>query len=219
MSDPLTDPPPQTVPLAYDELPEGSDLRRVYDGSGGVTIAAPAGDLSPAVRRSASRAGIAAAALVSGGALLVGGLVVGTSRIDPSLRVAAALSLGVLGAGVFLLVWWVLYTARKYILSDLRQQSTILHADRGRLLVETSGPLGARSFELNAHDILSVEVLAQRLGSAASAGAIPRLRLRMRDGTDMPLLPGRHAAELHWVAATLSETTGVPTITDVSKRT
>jgi hypothetical protein len=221
MSDPLTPPPPQTVRLAYDELPEGSDLRRAYDVGGGVTITAPAGELSPAVRRSASLGEALAAGVVCGVALLAGALLlipmIRSNRLDPSLRAPAIVTLGVLCASVYLLVWRVLYSSRTYVLSDLRRQSTVFHADARRLLVETSGPLGDRSFDIAVGDILSISVTAQGLSSAASAESVPCLRIGIRAMPHLSLLGGHHPAELHWVAASLSEFIGAPAVTTEPK--
>ena len=197
--------------LTYDYLPEGSDLRRAFDGRGGVTITAPAGELSPTVRRAAGRAGLAAASVACAGSLLIGAWLIRSGQVDPSLRVAAVLSLGVLAGAIFLLVWWVLFSSRTYVLSDLRRQSTVLHADASRLLVETSGPLGDCSVRIAAADILAVEVAAQQLGGPASAVSVLSLRLRTRSENDISLLPAHHPAELRWVAATVTAVTGVET--------
>jgi hypothetical protein len=150
--------------------------------------------------------------VVCSACLLIGGLVIHHSDIQPSLRTTAALTLGVLGAGVFLLVWWVLSSTRRYVLSDLRRQSTVLHADPSRVLVESSGPLGDRSLDLAVCDILSIEATAQNVGDAPSSAAVPCLLLRMRGGQDIPLLPGHHVLEIQWVAATLAKAMGAPTV-------
>ena len=213
MSDVPTQSAGPAVALAYDELPDGSDLRRAYDGKGGVTITAPAGELSAAVRRSAARAGVLPATIVCAAALALGGVVIRSGQVDPTLRTAAMLSLGVLAGALFLLVWWVLYSSRTYVLADLRRQSTVIHADRARLLVETSGPLGDTSIAVAAADILSVDATARQLGGLAPAVAVAHLRVRARDRADLALLPGLHPAELRWVAATLAAAAGLAVVT------
>ena len=104
MTDRIPEPrPTPRVALAYDELPEGSALRRDYDGRGGVTITAPAGELSAPVRRAALRSAMVSALLASAACLLVVGYLVldaaRSNRFDPALRGAAAVALAVLAGG------------------------------------------------------------------------------------------------------------------------
>ena len=207
---------PRPVPaLAYDELPEGSDLRRDYDGAGGVTIRAPAGDLPPSVRREAARGGVVAAGVVCGVCLLLGGaLLLQALRrgIDPALRAPAAVALGVFCSGVFLLVWWVKYSARTHLLSDARRRTTVLHADANRIMILSTGPGGERSMDLPVERVIALQVINAAIAETGGWEQIPLLQLRLHGRSFVQLLDGHHEAELRWVAATLSKATGVPTV-------
>ena len=180
-----------------------------------MTIRAPAGDLPPSVRREAARGGVVAAGAVCGVCLLLGGaLLLQALRrgIDPALRAPAAVALGVFCSGVFLLVWWVKYSARTHLLADARRRATVLHADATRILIETTGPGGERSIDLPVDRVISLQVINAPIAEAGGWEQIPLLQLRLHGRSLVQLLDGHHEAELRWVAATLSEATGVPTV-------
>ena len=213
---PATQPPiAQPVPLAahalvYNELPTGSDIRREYGPGGAVTITAPAGEPSAASRRAAAYStGVSSAAfcgLAILGVLWVGfGLFPSLNRLDAGLRATAAVLFTVFCAGVFLLVWRSDYTSRLDLLVDLRKESVVMYADADRLLVETAGPRGSRSFDLAAGDVCGIKVDAGHPGRSRLGCLI----VERRDGSSLRLLPGRHPAELHWVAATASHALGI----------
>jgi hypothetical protein len=212
-----SDPPPAAAPgLSYDELPEGSQLRREFDGRGGVTITAPAGELPASVRRSVARAGLVPASLAFGLCVLVVGAIVfvaaRANRLDPNLRTAAVVTLAVLGGGVFLFVWLTHYSMLAYALLDARRQSTVLHADARRLLVETTSPSGDKSVAIPVESIESIRVTPAALDPLRPSVPVPCLKLALRDGTSHLLLGGHHLAELEWVAAGLTEATGARAI-------
>jgi hypothetical protein len=194
------------TPLAYDDLPEGSALRRDFDGHGGVTITAPAGEPSAAVRRAVARAALVPAAVASAACLLiVGGVVLRAARanrLDPSLRPAAWLTLVVLAGGVLLFVWLILHLRVSYAIGAARRWSSVLYADAGRLLIETGGPSGPQSVQIETREIASLTV--------ASDQCVPCVILMMRNGSARRLLAGHHAAELAWAAAALSQAMRVP---------
>lgn len=198
--------------LTYDELPEGSELRREYDGRGGVTITAPAGGLPVSVRRAISRAGLLPASLAMGLCVLVVGSIVLTAmrsnRVDPSLRTAAWMTLGVLSGGVFLLVWLTHSLKLSHALADARRQATVLHADRAGLLIEMSGPPSGQSLEIASDRIRSLQIVHAPADLMRRGAPVPCLRLGLRDGTGVDLLAGHHVGELWWVATMLSEATG-----------
>lgn len=199
--------------LAYDELPEGSELRREFDGRGGVTITAPAGEVSVAVRRAAVRAGLLPASVASVLCFLViGGIVLKAARtndLEPSLRPVAAVALGVLGTGIFLFVWLKYSSMVFYALQDARRQSSVLHADARRLLLETASPVDNSSLEIAVTDIGSLR-LAQEMRWSVR---LPCLKLVLRNGSSHLLLAGLQFEELRWAAAALSEVTGIPAVT------
>lgn len=221
-AEPTHPPPAAALGLSYDELPEGSVLRREYDGRGGVTITAPAGELPTAVRRSAARNALlpATAAFVACNVAI--GLVLlqlaRTNRLDPSLRGAAAVTLAVLSGGVFLFVWLTRYLALCEALASARRFASVLHADATRLLVETAGTADPRSLEVATGNIVSMKIGPCVLDRDRGPAGIPCLQLLLRDGTVRQILDGHHPEELRWVAASLSGVTGVPVLSDAAGR-
>lgn len=198
--------------LAYDELPEGSELRRESDGRGGVTITSPAGEVPVSVRRAAVRAGLLPASIAAVVCLLiVGGVVLEagrTNRLEPSLRPAAAVALGVLGTAVFLFVWLKYSAMVFYALQHARRQSSVLHAGAGRLFFETAGPLDNSSLEIAATDIAALQVAHEMCRSVR----VPCLKLVLQNGSSHLLLVGHHLAELRWAATALSAATKAPVV-------
>ena len=213
----LAQPADPTVPaLAYDELPEGSALRREYDGRGGVTITAPAGELPPSVRRSIAREGLVPASFALAACVVLVGLILffaaRSNRLDPALRTAAVVTLGVLGGGVFLFVWLAHYAMLADAMSLARRQSTVLHADARRILVETKGPAGEESLEVPAESLQSFQVSCAIVDTVRRSAPVPCLQVNLRSDIGPFLLGGHHVAELRWVAATLAEVTGAPAL-------
>lgn len=198
--------------LHYDELPEGSDLRREYDGRGGVTITAPAGELPASVRRAAGHAGLIPASLAMGMCVLVFGSIVLTmmrsNRLDPSLRIPAWVTLGVLSGGIFLLVWLTHSAKLSHALADARRQATVLYADRARVILEVSGLPSGQSLEIRSDAIRSLHIIHAPADPTRPAAPVPCLRIELRDGTSHQLFAGHHLGELHWIATALSDATG-----------
>jgi hypothetical protein len=213
------DPVPPIAPLPftldYDELPRGSDLRREFAPGGAVKIVAPAGEPPRAVLLAASQAAMVWAAGLSAGAVLLGVLAVASAadlrRLDTWARWSSAGLLAVLCGGVFLLIWRVRYAGRADALHEARGQSTILHADSARLLVETAGPYGSASYDLPAAQIRQFHVRPGRpRDDGGPARHVLHLDVERAAGPPLRLLPGRDEAELRWVARTLSRVLGVP---------
>ena len=203
----LGDSPP--LPLAYDELPVGSDLRREYSADGAVTITAPAGEPSGAARRAAAHStGLSTAALcILMLVLLVWPalpLVERVRRLDAGLRPVVMVLLALFVGGVFLLVWKVRYGAWLDRMAEARREAVVLHADRRRLLIEIAGPRGEQSFDLPVERVRCI-----RVGGAGRAAPMAMLNVELTGGSTLGLLAGRHRAELSWMASTLRETTGL----------
>ena len=213
----------QTVALAYDELPAGSTLRRQFDGQGGVTITAPAGEVSESVRQQVSRAALLPAAVAFVSCVSVIGPIVlhqiRINRIDPQLRSAALLMLGVLATGVFLFVWLIRRSSLWNAVADARRRASILHVTAERMLVEVASPTGEESLELAVSQMLALKVGPAALDATGTSAAVLCLQVLLRDGRTSLLLGGHHPVELGWVAAAVSETTGVPVVTRVPRRT
>jgi hypothetical protein len=106
---------------------------------------------------------------------------------------------------VFLFVWLTHYSMLAYALLEARRQSTVLHADGRRLLIETTSPAGDKSVELAAGSIESIAVTPAALDPVRPSVPVPCLKLVLRDRTSHLLLGGHHIAELEWVAAALAE--------------
>ena len=220
-ADPLHSPPAAALGLSYDELPAGSVLRREFDGRGGVTITAPAGELPTSQRRAAAVAALVPATVVMFACSAVLGLVLlqlaRTNRLDPSLRPAAVVALAALSGGLFLFVWLVRYLAACDALLTARRHASVLHADGRKLLFESARPSTATSVEVAVEQMQSLTVTIAALDDGRRLPRVPCLRLLLRDGSAHLLLGGHHAAELRWVAATLSGVTGVPVLSDANR--
>ena len=210
-----TPPAPVLLPLAYDELPPGSDIRREYGPGGAVTITAPAGEPSAAVRRAAAQRAGVSGAVVCGVALGVGvilgvGLLDSVRRLDSGSRLLALAMFTVFCGGVFLLAWNVLYANRLNVLGEARREAAVLHADGYRLLVETAGPKGVESLDLSIADVQSMTVsTGAGWASDSNVESVPCLRVMLQSGRLLRLLSGRHETELRWVAAAVAQATGL----------
>jgi len=202
-----------TQALQYDDLPDGSELRREYDGAGGVTITAPAGEPPAPVRGAIARSALIPASAALAACLGLAGfglqLIVRGNRLDPELRLPAIVALAFVAGGVFLLVWFTQYSRNAEAAASARRQSTVLHGNRTRLLIEATGPWGNRSAELSAKEIVYVRVVRERLDPDLRTPPIPCVQVQLRDGTRHLLLGGHHPTELRWAAAALSQATSV----------
>jgi hypothetical protein len=195
------------VALAYDDLPAGSDLRRAFGPDGSVTVTAPAGDPSPASRRSMARTNAISGAAFSAGIMAVALWVAWplVARLDFPLRVTA-MGLGVvLAGGVFLLAWKVWYGADFDLVATARREAAVLHADARGLLIETAGPEGPQSVEVPASEVLRISVVGWRFNRPP----IPHIKLERPHAPTLRLLTGRDPAELRWVVATLIHALGL----------
>lgn len=207
--------PPTLQALAYDELPEGSDVRREYDGAGGVTITAPAGELPPGIRRlllwdaAVTGAGAGLMMAIPLGILLAYGTRTGRILADPRLRPAALIVLGVFIAGFFLFVWFCEYANKALSFTEARMDATVLHANGTRLLVESFRGETPRSLQLPVTEIQSLAVVREFLTGGPGDRRVPCMKFRLHDGSDIRVLGGRHEAELRWVAGAISDATGV----------
>ena len=205
------------VALAYDELPPGSDVRREYGAGGELTITAPAGEPSEAARRAAAQStGVSSAAFCAVGLAVLVWVALSTSdavrRLGGGSRLTAVLLFGVVCCGIVLLVWKVSYDGRLGLLAEARRQSTVLHATPYRLLVETGGPFGEKSFDVAAGEVVALEVVGEPWAGdgGGAADSVPCLRVKLADGRVLRLMPGRHEAELRWVAAALGQALAKP---------
>ena len=203
---------------AVPSVPADSDVRFDYgpEGGGGtLTVTVPAGPLSPGARRAAARGAMAYSATlcalgVAAPVVVIVALTgVGQFVADPP--GAAALVVGVFGLGVFLLVWKVRDEHVVQVLTLARRQSADLRVDAERLLVETRGPLGDRSYDLPRSRVHRVAVVPEpRRDRVGGLPALPVVVVYLADGPAVRLLPGRGEAELRAIADALAHTLGIP---------
>jgi len=130
------------IVLAYDDLPPGSDIRREFC-DGGVKLTIPSGSVPRDLRRRVFRSAvIPAAAITSAIAVLcISGVWIFfvPERLEAELMPLALALTGVVTVAGFTLIWRVLALSMIGVLEQARRQTTVLYADRERLLVESDG--------------------------------------------------------------------------------
>jgi hypothetical protein len=200
-------------PLQYDPLPAHSTLLRESTASGGVVITAAAGDVSARARSQTMRATAGAAGVLSAIPIALGAIVLGPMawRHRAYLPWWTGVLAGVLCAAVFALVWQVLYSRVLAAMERARRQSAIIAAEPGRLVVETTGPLGDQSYDLRADEISDVRI--ERLRGVVRDNPPPRpacVAVELRHGPTLRLLEGWDEQEIEWARrATTSALSGV----------
>src|SRR4051794_32635664 len=190
--------------LTYDTLPPHSRLRRTVQADGSILIASGIGEPSEVERDNAMRSTALSSGTIALGIMAVLALVFGpmaserVGRLPMSLRLTLMLCAGVFCVALFLLVWKLRYGRRLEALERAAAQSTAVVATPGRLLVESTGPLGPHSVTL------------RTIGDAGSfvsrphpATGLPCLEARSDDGKSALLFPGLTRAEFRWVASEL----------------
>jgi hypothetical protein len=132
-------------------------------------------------------------------------LAVRSNRLDPSLRVAAFITVGVLAGGFFLFGWWGEYASRSLAMNEARRTPVVLHANQSRLMVETAGPTASVETPTSEIQTLRVTVRPVTGSGRLRSPRVPFLEVGLRDGSRHLLLGGHHPAELQWVAAALAQ--------------
>jgi hypothetical protein len=213
------------VPLSYDDLPPGSDIRRERDeASGVVRIIVPAGEPPAHALWQARRDALGWGALASVPYLLIAvAFLYFISRVRRiggwDLQFAWGFFTVFCGALVLLAA-----AGRGGDLTDAlrvgRQQATVIAVSTTRLLIETSGPFGNASYDLAADEVRNVTVGRSRLfDDRAKSRRLDHLTLVLADGRAIPLLPGRERAELAAVAGILNQILKQPTPREFGQRT
>jgi hypothetical protein len=196
--------------LAYDDLPPDSDLRREVSADG-VTVIAPAGEVSSTSRRAVSILAMYWAATFGSlglGLLTAAGAVAfwdNVRRMDAPLRIGAEVLYAAFAGGVFAMLWRVRREACLEALAKGRRQTTILHATPERLVVETSGPYGAASHVLAREQIRWINAQSLRPSDGIGSAAVPWLVITLTDGTRISTLPARDVGELRWATGALEQ--------------
>jgi len=201
---------PTPTLLNYDDLPPGSDIRRVYE-EGAVRITVPPGAAPPAAISQAAHEALARGAKQSIPLLLLAGVVfyqgIRINRIGGTPLVWAWAFFGVFCTAMVLLVAWVRYSELLDGMRVGRRQMTVIAATSQRLLVETAGPFGAAELDLPRDQVVRIGsergVLRDDRGQSRR---VTMLSVTLTDGKVICLLPGRDVRELHSIARTLRRT-------------
>jgi hypothetical protein len=202
------------LPLAYDDLPPGSDMRREYIGEGDareVKIIVPAGEPPAAARKTALFDAFASGARASWALLLLALLLfqlgLRNNRVGGIALTWAWLFFGIFCGTLVLLVAWVRYGMMLDSLRIGREQMTVIGATSARLLIETAGPFGVASHDFPRENIRSIAISNSVLRDDRN---LPRrllhLGIALADGRTILILPGRDARELRWVCAATRQT-------------
>jgi hypothetical protein len=196
------------VVLTYDDLPPGSDIRREIR-EGAMMIVIPPYEVTVSVRREAYRATALRAAVFTATILIVGIVCISTLlRGAWVARQWDLLSLAlfcVVAAMTFALVWRALALMRIQVIELLGGQSTLIDADRERLLLESDGPDGPISRRIGNSEVLEVRIVSlEHPGVVVYAVGIVI-------GKEKPILiaSGRSHGELRWIARALAQCIGL----------
>jgi len=183
--------------LTYDTQPPHSRLKReLRDGV--LRIIAEAEEPGPLVRRAALLRAAVPASLICFVVLLVGLATFGGMYQVNRRSMSSAMSLVLITAFVvfcgalFALVWRTQYAARLDACGKALRQNTLLAASPGRLLIESAGPNGSSSLDLNG------TVRSFRLGRCDPY--VDCLQILLSDAARINVLAGRDEVELRWVA-------------------
>jgi hypothetical protein len=188
--------------LTYDTQPAHSRLRREF-ADGMLRVIARPEEPGPLVRRGAMLRAAVPASLICAAVLVVSFVAVGATyqanrRFIPSplsgVLLGACL---VFGAATFALVLRAQYSSRLDAARHALQQSTIIAVSPGRILIETTGPMGTSS-----HD-LTGRTWSFRVGCCSVPVSIDHLQIVSEAGSSIQVLAGRDNVELRWVARTL----------------
>lgn len=201
------------VPLSYDDLPPGSDIRRERDADGTLRISIPAGDPTPLALKRVWHEALIHSALWSAVILIAMGLIfVWALRLH---RVGGiSLILAWAGFGVGCGAWVLLLASARYAAESgalrlARLQSTVIGVTAGRLLIEASGPLGAVSRELRFDQIRAVRAGAGLWTDGVQRNlALRYLSIELNDGSFLRLAPGRDRREFAFIAGAISSILG-----------
>jgi hypothetical protein len=195
------------VPLSYDDLPPGSDIRRERDGDGTLRIIVPASDVPAEAERRVLRDSFVWGALGSPllllPALVLFRLGIWAHRVSGGPLVVAWIAFGVFCCA---LVALIAHSWKQLLMNNLRSarmQRTAIAATPTRLIVETTGPFGFGSYDVKAEQLRTISLRRCWLSTPNLRARVSHLRVELRDGSWFALLPGRDRAELMTIAAML----------------
>jgi hypothetical protein len=191
-----------THSLTYDTLPPHSTLRREVGSDGVIKIIAAAEEPNDPTRslvrrRTAIPAALLAAALlfvfIAALAMIASG---NRANVLAGPMAVLAIAFTVFCAALFLFVWRNAYASQLDATARARQQATVLAISHNRMWIESAGPFGASSHELEA----IVELRVARFGLSP---AVNCLELRTASDQRIHVFPGREREELLWICRTI----------------
>ena len=200
--------------LAYDPLPEGSDLSCEITAEG-VRIAAaiqePSARSIRFARRSAAFRAIPDSLFgVTGTTFVVMFLYESVNRGRGfSLPAVIFPIIAVFIAAVYLLAWKGRSDAAIDLLHQARRERTVLFADSNELRIEIDGPRGSIHKQFDASSLTAISRAPITFSHWWNA-RLPTLRIILKDAAPIDVLPGRDEAELQAVAAILRHALAVP---------
>jgi hypothetical protein len=202
------------LPLSYDDLPPGSDIRRDFSDEGGdrdrsVYLTVPAtAEPPPAVMKQ-----VVLDALVSSLPLNVVLLIASYVAFAAGLRINHIAGPTVPWAWGFFalfclalvaLVAWVRYGVLADAIRLGREQATVLAATPQRLLIETTGPFGVASYDLTAERVRQLTPGRGPLRDDRGTNRrVWHLAIALADGRTILVLPARDERELRWISGTV----------------
>ena len=196
--------------LAYDELPEGSDIRREMREEG-VRIMLPSGGIPESMKLLMYRDSAVKAALVSGGILIILGTLTMMSRQVRILRLSqlewwlAIVAAVIVAIALFGLVWRHLASAGIEAVLIARRQATALEMNEQRLIIEQTGaiPISAT--------ITADELKGMRIERDFQDGyPLPVIEIKRRSGETIRIARGRSEFELCWIINSINAVLAKP---------
>lgn len=193
--------------LPYDDLPPGSDIRRVYERDV-VQVTVPAGPVPATVLKQTAYDALASGAASSWALLLLSFIIfylgLYINRISGTPLVWAWAFFAVFCTALVLLAAWVRYGTMTDAIRAGRRQATVLAVTAQRVVIETSGPFATAGYDFGLEDITSANVTCGVMrDDRGQARRVNRLELLIHDGRRILLLPGRDQRELKWVASAI----------------
>ena len=201
------------LPLEYDDLPPGSDIRRDFSDEAAdrksVYLTVPATDDVPtAVLKQAlldalvSSLPVCIVLLVGSYAAFAAGMRI--NRIAGPTVPWAWGFFALFCLALVALVAWVRFGVLADALRLGREQATVLAATPRRLVVETTGPFGIASYDLRPEQVRHLAVNRAFLrDDRGYAHRLWHLAIYLSDGRSILLLPARDPRELRWVSGTV----------------
>lgn len=195
--------------LAYDDLPPGSDIRRVIE-TDTVRITIPAGEPQRAVIKQAAMDGLVSGAIIAVRLLVLALLIfyqgIRANRLSGAPLMWAWAFFAIFCATMVILIGWLRFGQISDALRLCRQQMTVIAATPQRLVIETSGPFAVAGYDFARDRIAAVAVGRTAINDYRQRlRAVQILELTLSDGRVILLLPGRDPRELKWVCGTIAQ--------------